>query len=41
LDNYSNDFLQQQFDLTNFSSGIYYLKINHENITEVKKLIKL
>lgn len=41
LENHSNDFLQQQFDLTNFSSGIYYLKINHENITEVKKLIKL
>jgi hypothetical protein len=41
LDNHSNDFLQQQFDLTNFSSGIYYLKINHENVTEVKKLIKL
>ena len=41
LENHSNGFLQQQFDLNNFSSGIYYLKIHHENITEVKKLIKL
>ena len=41
LDNHSNDFLQQQFDLTKYNAGIYYLKINHNNITEVKKMIKL
>ncbi|MDG1432879.1 MAG: peptide-N-glycosidase F-related protein [Saprospiraceae bacterium] len=41
LENSANNFLQHQFNLTNFSPGVYYLKINHENITEVKKLIKL
>ena len=39
--NHSDGFLEQQFDLTRFSSGIYYLKINHENITEVRKLVKM
>lgn len=41
LEKNSNDFIQQQFDLSDYSSGIYLLKIQHENVTEVKKLIKL
>ncbi len=37
----ATDFVQQTFDLSDYSAGIYYLKINHGNVTEVRKLIRL
>ncbi len=40
LDN-ANDFTQETFNLSDYSPGVYYLKINHAQVTEVRKLMRM
>ncbi|MEM6965573.1 MAG: T9SS type A sorting domain-containing protein [Bacteroidota bacterium] len=41
LKNNQDDFIQRSFDLKDYSSGMYLLKIQHEQTIEVRKLNKL